>query len=72
MRRAKENLGAADKVCVKAESEESVSELIFRPFRACSLSAFTHGLRRGLHSYAASRLIARVAEASAGLIFATP
>jgi hypothetical protein len=29
---------------------------VFRPFGAALISAFTHGLRRGLYSCAASRL----------------
>ena len=49
-----------------------MSRLIFRPFRACSLCAVTHGLRRGLHSYAASRLIARVAGSKRWASIATP
>jgi hypothetical protein len=33
-----------------------ISCLFFRPFRAVSLPLFTHGLRPGLHPYAATRL----------------
>ena len=35
---------------------ETVSRLLFRTFGAAPLPLFTHGLRRGLHSCAASRL----------------
>jgi hypothetical protein len=36
---------------------EAWREFVFRLFGAsCALTGFTHGLRRGLHSFAASQL----------------
>jgi hypothetical protein len=51
--------------------EESVSHLIFRPLVLVRFF-LTHGLRRELHSYAASRLLSAGATLSSATEFATP
>ena len=40
-----------------ARLKSAREELLFRPFGAANLPRSTHGLRRGLHSGAAPRLI---------------
>ncbi len=47
------------------EPPAAAFELFFRPFGADSFPMLTHGLRRGLHSFAASRVVvARVKSAA--------
>ena len=40
----------------KPSLDQAVSQLLFRPFRALSISMFTQGLRPGLYSSVALRL----------------
>ena len=46
-------------VASSQRAKKSVSQFFLRPFGAKSVVAFTHGLRRGLESCAASRLFSR-------------
>ncbi len=45
-------------IFVSGRSVESRAQRFFRPFGTCSCITLSHGLRRGLYSYAASRLSA--------------
>ena len=49
-----QEVGAIEQLPIRYES--CPRDLFFRPFGAGSFPHVTHGLRRGLHSYAASRL----------------